>query len=392
MRILDWLTGSDASTAVDVADATSFAVEVASVVGLIGTSTEFTPTKAPRMDRDTAMQVGAVKHSHDLICPTAGGLPINLEGPGRVVTPWSLFEQPERNRPASLTMSDLFADLYFEKIAWWDVTEIGYHGYPAYVKPLAPARVRVDSERQTVYVDGRERRNPEKTLIRFDSPVGGMLTDGARAVRTLLRLEHAASLMSDGVPASEFFTPKDGIDPGDDAAIVEMLNSIQVARRNRTRAYVPAALERHAGDGFNPEQLQLAQSRAAAVLEIARVAGVDPEELGVSTTSRTYANVFDRRKQFVDFTLGAYLKAVRDRLKMPDTTPRGYVPHFDLDDFLQTDALTRYQTYEVGVRVGAIDGPEEVRALEGKAPLQNTPTPTASVRALPSPTAQENAS
>lgn len=396
MGILDWLTGSDASAAVQTAQTASFAVEAASVIGLIGSTATFTPTKAPRIDRDTAMQVGAVKHSHDLICPTAGGLPIALEGPGRVSTPWSLFEQPERNVAASVTMTDLFADLYFEKVAWWDVTEIGYHGYPVYVKRLDPSRVRCDPDRGTVYVDGRERANPAKTLIRFDSRVGGMLTDGARAVRTLLHLEHAAAQAADGVPASEYFTPSQNMDPATtDEEIVAMLADYQQARRERRRAYVPAALQINEGKGFNPEQLQLAQSRQAAVLEIARCSGVDPEELGVSTTSRTYANSFDRRKQFADFTLGAYLKAVRDRLKMGDVTPRGYVPRFDLDDFLQTDTLTRYQTYAAGLEIGAIDH-VEMRAAEGKAPLlappASAPTPD-NVRALPAgPTSQENAS
>lgn len=388
MRIFDWLTSPAA--AVDEAAGASFAVEAASVIGLVGSSPVFTPTKAPKVDRETAMQVGAVKHSHDLICPTAGGLPINLEGPGRVAVPWSLFEQPERNVPASVTMSNLFADLYFEKIAWWDVTEIGYHTYPAYVKRLAPSRVQVDADRGTVYVDGQERRDAPKSLIRFDSVVGGMLTEGARAVRTLLHLEHAASMLADGVPASEYFTPSEGMDPATtDAEIVAMLDAFQQARRMRTRAYVPAALDIHEGKGFNPEQLQLAQSRQAAVLEIARCAGVDPEELGVSTTSRTYANTFDRRKQFLDFTLGAYLKAVRDRLKMPDCTPRGYVPRFDLDDFLQTDTLTRYQTYKAGLEIRAITE-DEMREAEGKTPL--APAPSAPLRALPAPTSQENAS
>jgi hypothetical protein len=395
VRLFDWLTGSDASAAVETAEAVSFAVEAASVVGLVGSGTTFTPTKAPRIDRDTAMQVGAVKHSHDLICPTAGGLPINLEGPGRTATPWSLFEQPERNVPASITFGRLFEDLFFEKIAWWDVTEIGWHSYPAFVKRLDPKRVQVDADRGTVYVDGVERRDAGRTLIRFDTLVGGVLTEGARAVRTLLHLEHAAALAADGVPASEYFTPAQHMDPATtDEQILDMLNAYQQARRERRRAYVPAALEIHEGKGFNPEQLQLAQSRQAAVLEIARVTGVDPEELGVSTTSRTYANVFDRRKTFLDFTLGAYLKGVRDRLKMPDVTPRGYVPRFDLDDFLQTDTLTRYQTYAAGLAIGALDH-DEMRAAEGKAPLAAPPAPVAppaNVRALPAPNPQENAS
>lgn len=157
----------------------------------------------------------------------------------------------------------------------------------------------------------------------------------------------------------------------------------------RSAAYMPHALDYHSGQGFNAEQLQLAESRQHAVLEIARVAGVDPEELGVSTTSRTYSSDWSRRKSFLDFTLGPYLTAVSDRLLMPDTTPRGYTPGFDLDAFLRTDTLTRYQTYAAGLEIRAITE-DEMRAAEGKAPLAS-PAP-APLRSLPTPTSQENAS
>jgi len=315
------------------------------------------------------------------VCASSGGLRLRLKREvDGAYGAWSLFDQPERNVPRSVTMTRLFEDLFFEQVAWWDVTEFGFHTYPAYVQRLDPRRVTVDNGR--VYVDGRERRDAARSLIRFDSPNDGILIAGARAIRTCLLLDQAAANMADGVPPADYFTPGEGFDPATtDAEIVDMLNAWQAARRARSTGYVPAALDYHTG-GWSPEQLQLADARQHAVLEIARVAGVDPEELGVSTTSRTYSSDWSRRKSFLDFTLGAYLNAVTDRLVMPDVTPRGYVPEIDLDGFLRSDPLARYTAYKAGVEAGALTYPE-VRAAEGKPPIDAPATTSSNVRALP---------
>jgi hypothetical protein len=39
---------------------------------------------------------------------------------------------------------------------------------------------------------------------------------------------------------------------------------------------------------MSAEELQLADARNLAITEIARLCGVDPEDLEISTTSRTY--------------------------------------------------------------------------------------------------------
>src|SRR5690606_29464466 len=96
--------------------------------------------------------------------------------------------------------------------------------------------------------------------------------------------------------------------------------------------------------------------------------GIDPEELGVSTTSRTYFNAQDRRKAFLDFVIGGYRQAIEDRLSMPDVTPAGYTVRFNLSAFLRSDDKTRMETYEIGLRVGAYTR-SEVRDLEDKQPL-----------------------
>lgn len=378
--------------AVDAAEAVAaeFAVDANSidpaVFGLTAYASNGNTPRAARIDRATAMQVPAVKRSRDLVCASSGALRLRLRRTADgAYGAWSLFDQPERNVPRSVTMTRLFEDLLFEQVAWWDVTEFGVHTYPSYVQRLDPSRVVVDAGK--VYVDGRERKDAARTLIRFDSPNDGLLIAGARAIRTCLLLDQAAANMADGIPPSDYFTPGEGFDPAtSDAEVIAMLDAWQIARRTRSTGYVPAALDYHTG-GWSPEQLQLADARQHAVLEIARVAGVDPEELGVSTTSRTYSSDWSRRKSFLDFTLGAYLNAVTDRLVMPDVTPRGYEPEIDLDGFLRSDPLARYTAYKAGREAGALTA-DEVRIAEGKLPIDATTADN--VRALPA--REDNAS
>ncbi|MGW5402636.1 phage portal protein, partial [Streptomyces sp. NPDC003952] len=89
-----------------------------------------------------------------------------------------------------------------------------------------------------------------------------------------------------------------------------------------------------------------------------------------STTSRTYFNAFDKRKEFTDFVLSPYIVAIEQRLSMGDVTKRGHTVRFNLDAFLRSSTKERYEAYEIGLRVGALDPDGEVRELEGKPPLQ----------------------
>lgn len=367
-------------------DATSFP---SSVVGL---ESYTSPASAvPRVSRREAIQVPAVKRSRDLIAGSLGQLPLTVIKADLTVETTSWLQQPERNVPRSVTMTRLVEDLFYEQVAWWRIVETDYRGFPARVKRLRPDQVSVDELQGKVYVDGKHVADPE--LIRFDSPNDGLLIAGARAIRQCLLLDQAAQRYAEGAPPGDFFTPADGADPYEtaDELRTELLDPWQTARRTRSTGYIPAAVDYHSAT-FNPEQLELADQRQHAVLEIARVAGVDPEELGVSTTSRTYANQFDRRKAFLDFTLGSYRAAVEDRLSMGDVTPRGSVVRFDLDSFLRSDAKTRFEAYKLGLEVGAI-GEDEIRPAEGKPPLliARTVAPLRAIGSTPTQRAQESA-
>jgi phage head maturation protease len=361
-----------------------FAVDAAAIDPAVFGLTSYAGTvaPAPRVDRRTAISLPAVKRARDLIAGSLGSLPLDLFNPARQAAASPLLTQPEPDRARSVTLTFTIEDLLFEGVAWWQVTQTAFTGYPTQVRRLPAREVTVNDAADApscpagvagctgrVWHAGTHLHDPE--LVRFDSPNDPLLVAGARAIRTALALDTAASRYADEPLPTGWFTPTDDAVGPDEEEVAQLLDAWAEARRRRATAYVPASLA-YQTNAFSPADLQLADARQHAVLEVARVAGIDPEELGVSTTSRTYANQFDRRKAFTDFTLGAYMVAVQDRLTMPDVTPRGWYVRFNLDGFLRSDTLTRYQAYALGLQVGAIT-PEEIRALEDKPALDAAP-------------------
>jgi phage head maturation protease len=338
----------------------------------------------PKVSRTDALSVPAVLRSRNLICPVLGGLPLRVHGPDRVVRTSQLLDQPERGVPRTVTMTRLVEDLLFDEVAWWRVLAIGWDGFPQWVERLDPSEVFVQPDGR---VSVRGVVTPDDELIRFDSPNPGLLTHAARAIRTCLKLDAAAARYADSPVPAAYVEPVNGADP-DDAEVQKVLDNLTAAINKRAIPYIGSALALKTV-GMTPEQIQLAESRQHAVLEIARAAGIDPEDLGVSTTSRTYFNAEDRRQAFLDFTLGPYVSAIQDRLSMGDVTPRGSYVRFAFDGFLRTDTLTRYQSYDLGLRVGAI-APDEVRVLEDRPDLtpaqRRAVTPGTAPAAAPAPT------
>lgn len=342
---------------------------------------------SPRVSRTEAMSVPGVKRARDLIAGSLGTLPLALLGPDNQPNPWSLFDQPEYDVPRSVTLTRTFEDLLFEGVAWWQVVAWDWRGKPAWVKRLEPRSVTVTKDMR-VYTTAQGNQGytvewiPDAHLIRFDSPNDPLLVAGARAIRACIALDAAALRFSDGAPPLDYFTAEDGVSPfATDEDAIAFLDRWQAARRLRATGMVPPGLK-YNDAGFDAEKLQLAEARQHAVLEIARLAGVDPEELGVSVTSRTYANQFDRRKAFIDFTLGGFRQAFEDRLSMADVTPVGYKARLDLSDFLRSDDLTRMQVHEVALRIGA-ETEDEMRAVERKPALTANATPPRAIEAAP---------
>lgn len=332
---------------------------------------------ASRVSRRSALQVPAIKRARDLVPGTLGALPVDLYGPQNTLSVSELLAQPERNTPRSVTMAKTYEDLFFEGVAWWKITEYGWHGYPTKVRRLEPRTVdvRIDGK---VYVTREGNQGmaweyvEDKDLIRFDSPTEAVLEAGARAIRASLILDAAALRYADGAPMADYFKPSDDFTP-DQEDIDATLDAWLAARRQRATGFIPAGFD-YTVNQFDAQKLQLAEARQHAVLELSRVTGVDAEDLGVSTTSRTYANIQDRYQTRIKDTLRPYMVAVEERLSMNDVCPRGYDARTRVADLLFADDKTRFEAYKIGLEVGAI-GQDEIRDLERKAPLTPAQTP-----------------
>jgi hypothetical protein len=357
-------------------------------------------TLAPRISRAMALQVPAVLRSRNLIAGTLARLPIHVRDSQRnIAEPTTLFAQVDRDLPNVVTYAETYEDLLFEGISWWRVEERGFHGYPTYACHIDVRRVSVrgwnppvngSSPSQAygplgVFIDGYPVRDDE--VIRFDSPNPPLLVHGARAIRTCLNLDMtAAGYSGDPVPLG-ILSPRDGVTrPKEDQEYIEeLLDRWEEARRRRVWAYLPSTLEAQSFQ-FNAEQIQLAEQRQHAVLEIARAAGIDPEDLGVSTTSRTYQNSEQRRQDLIDMTFAPYIAAVEQRLSMRDVLPRGYEAKVNLDGFLRADTKGRMDAYAVGFPLGAYTL-KEIRELEDKPdiPRSMLPKPEPAPNTIPSP-------
>lgn len=326
---------------------------------------------AGRITRAEASRVPAVKRARDLIAGTISTLPLHaINGAGSQVS-HALLAQPESafGLTRCVTIARTIEDILFEGSSLWLVVLRTPSGFPQVVERVAFGKWNQDSDSGRITVNGREVDTAD--VILFTSPCDPLLVAGAPAIHNLVRLEATAALYAETPEAAEYFTPTDGVDPADDEDVERLLTDWQAARRTRSTAYVPAAVQLNNVTRMTAEELQLISAREFAVTEVARLTGIDADWLSVNTTSRTYANSQDARRAFVDFTLAPYIHAIEERLSLGDVTPRGQRVRFNMDGFLRASTAERYAAHATALTAGFLSL-NEVRALEGLPPLEAT--------------------
>lgn len=353
-----------------------------------------------RVSRATALSVNAVLRGRNLICSLAT-LPLIQRGPDGTPRRLSLLDQIDPDVTNVVMLAQTLEDLLFESIAWWEIIASDGAGYPTSCRRRDPSSVSLsppmtggtpaplpsgwDPRGASVWVDGRE--VPFSSIIRFDSPNPGVLHAGARSIRTALLLDAAAAMYAKDPRPLDYFTPTDGADDVDDDEVRGILADWREARKSRSTAWIPKAMTYNTVAAPSPQQLQLVELKKQATIEIANALGVDPEDLGISTTSRTYANAGDRRRDRINDVLSPYMLAITQRLTMGDVTRRGYAVDFDLDNYMKSNPTERWATYSAARALGVITQ-QEIRDREGWGPMPEEllttpaePAPVASVAA-----------
>ena len=334
------------------------------------------------VSRELALTVAAVQRGRNEIC-SISTIPLRLfRGLEAVDSP--LFRQFDPDVPNVVHMAATVEDLAFERIAWWQVTGQDFDGYPASVRRIEPSKVSLtkpggaaasttlpgvtplaaDPDNpggRWVWIDRCDGKGwqqfPAALMIRFDSPNPGILKANARAVRIAIKLDGLTEMYAENPALREFFTdnPSADVDPMDQSEIDQFLAEYGAMRQQRPYGWIPGTVTRSDVTSPSPKDLTLADLKQQVTIDIANGLGVDPEDLGVSTTSRTYQNAVDRKQDKINRVYGPYMKAITDRLAMGDVTRRGYAPQFDLTDYLKSDPVTQAAYWKALQDMGVVD-------------------------------------
>jgi Phage portal protein len=366
-----------------------------------------------RVTRTDALSVAAIQRARNELASIAT-LPLRLYRDLEVMNN-ALFRQMDPDKPNVVHMAMTIEDLLFEGIAWWQITAQDYERYPIAARRIDPCRVSLrepgkngssyavngdayqsdDAGRtgRRVWIDEGDGRGPlpfpAELMIRFDSPNPALLTVNAPAIRRAIALDRVASMYANNPALREYFTDADDSDvpPMRDDEVDAFLAEYGSMRQIQPYGWIPSTIKRADVSSPSPRDLTLVELQRQATLELANGCGVDPEDLGVSTTSRTYFNSVDKKQDKVNRTYAPYMRAITDRLSMGDVTRYGQRVEFDLTDYLKSDPVTQAAYWKALQDMGVVDrqwiagqagiGPEVV-ARATPAPVMPAPiTPTA---------------
>lgn len=360
------------------------------------------------VSREDAMAVGAVERGRDVICSIATIPLATYRGLDRVPSPF--LDQPDPDVPAVVMYAQTLEDLLCDGLAWWVVTAKDYRGYPTAARRVDPGSVSLqppadgtaarvlaplpsghDPRGASVWVGGHE--VPANWVIRFDNPGRPLLSTAHRTIRRALLLDALAAMYAENPRPLEAFTDSDDqtVVPYTPEEVELFLAQYMSGRKRGGPAFIPKAMMRSDVSAPSPGELQLVELQREVSLELALHMGLDPEEVGVNTTSRTYFNAQDRRSDKINHTFAPFMRAITDRLSMGDVTPRGQRVRHDLTEYLRPDPASQV-TYWKGLQDMGIVSDDWIAGQAGisaadRAPAGGRPQPALTGSILPALTA-----
>ena len=345
-----------------------------------------------RVTVETALALDAVYACVALVAGQVGTLPLKVyAGAGRERRAMvddgryvMLHDAPNPEQAADVWLEQVTAHLmlwgnaYLEKIRdprtgvvdeLWAIRPSRVHPYR---DSAGRKRFRVDGTAEAEGSDFGEDRILHLPGLGLDGLAGLSVIGLARQSfgSALARTKHEAHLYENDATPGGVLSVQGELD--DDAAdrIRAQWERLHKGAANRARIAVLEAGATWQQVGMPLEDLQFIERERFTVSAIARLFNVPPEMIGgESGGSLTYANVESRGQHFLTFTLNRWLVRLEKGLKRdPDLFPeRTVYPEFTRAAMLRTDARTRWQTYEIGRRIG-VYSPNDVRELENEPP------------------------
>jgi len=302
-------------------------------------------------DRLAAIQIPTVSRARDLICGMIGCLEIHQyskvwspetdEDYEEIYLPddtW--FHQPDPNVTRNFIMSWTTDDLIFYGRAFWVVTSRFGNGFPATFTWIPASNVQTRDQggpqwfgpSKQVMFNGME-LNPND-VVQFISPIQGLLSMGARAIRTNINLDTSAERFARNQTPAGVLKQTEG-EPLSAEELSEMAAAFAAARNSNAIAALNQYVE-WKESYMDPSKLQLTEARTYQALEMARIANIPPYLVGApSGSGMTYQNALQARQDLYLFGAKPYIDCIEQTLSMNNVTPRGRYIYLDVESYLE---------------------------------------------------------
>ena len=299
-------------------------------------------------DRLAAIQIPTISRARDLICGMIACLPIrqyskqwmdddyeDIELPDDT---W--FHQPDPNVTRNFIMSWTADDLIFYGRAFWVVTSRFGNGFPATFTWIPAADVQTRDQGGPIWFGPSKQITfngidlSPNDVVQFISPIQGLLSAGARSIRTNINLDTSAERFARNQTPAGVLKQTEG-EPLSAEELSELAAGFAAARNNNAIA----ALNQYVDwkeSYMDPSKLQLTEARTYQALEMARIANIPPYLVGAPTGSgMTYQNALQARQDLYLFGAKPYIDCIEQTLSMNNVTPRGRYIYLDVEYYLE---------------------------------------------------------
>ena len=299
--------------------------------------------------RQRAMTIATVSRSRDLLASVIGCMPLKMYGEmfndatGEMeeipLAPRSWLRQPDPAVTFNFLMAWTLDDLLFYGRAFWYITERTQDGFPSKFQRLPAGSITTLDEQGPVFF------HPSKSIsfagndldyrnvVQFLSPIQGIVYSSEQTINTALKVEqsrfkNAQSSLPSGV------LKQTGGEPLSAQELSEIGAAFQEARLTSQTAVLNEFLTYEASTA-TPDKMLMIESAQYSALDLARLCGVPPYLVGVSTGAYAYTSSEQSRADLYIFGVKPYADCIASTLSMNNVLPRGTYVKFDTDSYLE---------------------------------------------------------
>ena len=311
------------------------------------------------INANTILAVSYAYRAVQIIADTISALPMHTIRNGKKTdTVPPLLKKPNINQTRVETIAQLVTSMCIDGNAYCLLGSRNNLGYPTQLITLNPQAVTVQMDTNGVIMyraNGSEVNSEDLLHIKAGILQPGAL-EGYGPIHTQRQTfataiaceEQAAQFHVDGANVTGTLETDLEIS----ATEAEQLQNAFLSShggRNAKPAVLSGGIKYKPAIGFSNEQMQWIESRKYNAAQIASLFGTPAWLIGApdNGSSKTYANIQQDLRSFVQFTLTSYISRIEAALT--ELMPGGQTVKFELDDLLRSDRLTRYQAHAVAL-------------------------------------------